>query len=133
MLNRLFNDDTPERDDGWVPVAKVTELAPGTLNRITSQGQSIVLALVEKGEGQPGHDVVAFASICPHALGDLSQGWLTRDEIDCPVHYYRFNVRTGECAYPRGGPRLRMYPVTLQGNTVLLKVERPKWMDSSEG
>lgn len=133
MLNRLFEDDTPEREDGLVPVAKVTELVPGQLKRITAKGQSVVLALVAKGEGQAGFDIVAFSSICPHALGDLSQGWLTRDEVDCPIHYYRFNVRTGECAYPRGGPRLRMYPVTLQGNTVLLKIEPPKWMDQSEG
>ena len=131
MLNKLFNRDTPEREDGLVPVAKMSELVPGKLKRITVKGQSIVLALAEKANDQPGHDVVAFAGICPHALGDLSQGWLTKGEIDCPIHYYRFDTRTGECRYPKGGPALRVYPVTIEDGIILLSVEPPKWMDSS--
>jgi nitrite reductase/ring-hydroxylating ferredoxin subunit len=131
MLNKLFNRDTPEREDGLVPVAKVSELAQGKLKRVNVKGQSVVLALAEKADDQIQCDVVAFSSICPHALGDLSQGWLAGDEIDCPMHYYRFDARTGECRYPKGGPGLRVYPVTVEDGVILLKVEPPKWMDTS--
>jgi nitrite reductase/ring-hydroxylating ferredoxin subunit len=133
MLDKLFNRDTPEREDGFVPVARRTELAEGQLKRVTVKGQSVVLSVLLEEEGAVAatNKVVAFSSICPHALGDLSQGWLVKDEIDCPLHYYRFNIRSGECVYPRGGPRLRMYPVSVEGNTVLVKVEKPKWMDAS--
>jgi nitrite reductase/ring-hydroxylating ferredoxin subunit len=132
MLNRLFNHDTPEREDGLIPVAKKSELTPGQLKRVTVKGQSVVVTLVENKEKPGTTDVVAFASMCPHALGDLSQGWMDDDEVDCPVHYYRFNVRTGACNYPKGGPKLRIYPVTLEGNQVLIKIEPPKWMDAAE-
>jgi nitrite reductase/ring-hydroxylating ferredoxin subunit len=133
MLNRLFNHDTPEREDGLVPVARLSDLALGQLKKVTVKGQSVVLTLVAQDDKPGATDVVAFASMCPHSLGDLSQGWMDNDEVDCPVHYYRFNVRTGACNYPKGGPKLRIYPVTVEGNHVLIKVEPPKWMDTSEG
>jgi nitrite reductase/ring-hydroxylating ferredoxin subunit len=129
MLNKLFNRDTPGRDDGLVPVARLDDLAQGKLKRVNAKGQSIVLTLVQKPDQSLGFDVVAFSSICPHALGDLSQGWLTADEIDCPMHYYRYNVRSGECNYPKGGPKMRIYPVTVEEGVILLKVDPPKWME----
>ena len=132
MLNKRSNRDTPERNDGLVPVARVDDLAQGKLKHVNVKGQSIVLTLVEKIDDRVGFDVVAFSSICPHALGDLSQGWLTADEIDCPMHYYRYNLRNGECSYPKGGPKMRIYPVTLEEDVVLLNVDLPKWMDQSE-
>jgi len=132
MLNRLFNKDSHERDDGLAPVAKVSELGYGRLKRVLVKGQPVVLTLLEGQTEQGQYNVVAFSAICPHALGDLAQGWLTKEEVDCPVHYYRFNIRSGECAYPKGGPKLRTYPVTIEGNTVLIKIEKPKWMDHTE-
>ena len=137
MLNRLFNRDTPEREDGLIPVARLSDLAVGKLKKVMAKGQSIVLTLVAQDSatrsGEAGeYDVVAFSSMCPHALGDLSQGWMESDEVDCPIHYYRYNVRTGECAYPKGGPRLQLYPVIVENDRVLVKVETPKWMGPSE-
>ena len=132
MLNKLFNTDTPEREDGLILVAKVTELSLNKPKRIIVKGQPVVLVMLEQATQQSDFVIAAFSSICPHALGDLSQGWLTRTEIDCPVHYYRFDVRTGECKHPHGGPKLRTYPVTLEGNNVLLKIEKPKWMDQTD-
>jgi nitrite reductase/ring-hydroxylating ferredoxin subunit len=49
------------------------------------------------------------------------------------MHYYRYNVRSGECNYPKGGPKMRIYPVTVEEGMILLKVDPPKWMDQSEG
>ncbi len=132
MLNRLFNKDAPERDDGLVQVAKVTELNPYKLKRVVVKGQPILLVMLEKATQNSNLEIVAFSSICPHALGDLSQGYLTKAELDCPVHYYRFYIRTGACNYPKDGPKLRTYPIIVEGNAVLLKIEKPKWMEQAD-
>ena len=132
MLNKLFKHDIPERDDGFVPVARFSDLKTGQLKRVIVKGQAIVITLVAQSGNPDTTDVVAFVSMCPHALGDLSQGWVDTDEVECPVHYYRFNMRTGDCHYPKGGPKLRTCSVTLEGNQVLVKVEQPKWIDGAE-
>ncbi|HEY3289875.1 MAG TPA: Rieske (2Fe-2S) protein [Anaerolineae bacterium] len=129
MLNRLFNNDIPEREDGLMQVSKLTELAPGKPKKIVVKGQPVVLVRIGIQPDLGKNDVVAFSAICPHALGDLSQGWINADEVDCPVHYYRFNMKSGECTYPRGGPHLRLYPITIEGNSILIKIEKPKWQD----
>jgi 3-phenylpropionate/trans-cinnamate dioxygenase ferredoxin subunit len=39
---------------------------------------------------------LAFAYLCPHAGGLLAEGEVNaKGEILCPVHGYRFNLRTG--------------------------------------
>jgi 3-phenylpropionate/trans-cinnamate dioxygenase ferredoxin component len=131
MLNRLFkNEDDapkgePKREDGFTPVAKLADLAPGRLRRFMVERQAVVLTLA----GDSGAEPVAFNALCPHALGDLSQGWVHKGEVDCPSHGYRFDLRSGACAYPRGGPSMRVYPVKLEDGVVLVKVDKPKWMD----
>jgi nitrite reductase/ring-hydroxylating ferredoxin subunit len=133
MLNNLFGSDTPERENGLVHVAKLKDLVPGELKKVIVTGQAIALTQVrrEEREGGAEYDVVAFSAICPHSLGDLSQGWVVRDEVDCPIHYYRYNLRSGACTYPQGGPKLHLYPVTIDGDNVYVKVVLPKWMDVS--
>jgi nitrite reductase (NADH) small subunit len=48
---------------------------------------------------------------CPHNKGPLAEGWI-RDEktLVCPWHWFRFDLRTGECANLRRYD-LRVYPV----------------------
>jgi 3-phenylpropionate/trans-cinnamate dioxygenase ferredoxin subunit len=132
MLNTLFNADTPQRTDGFIPVASKADLAQGKLQRVNANGQSVVLTVLEREDGQAEAQVVAFSSICPHAMGDLAQGWLTADEIDCPMHYYRYSLRSGECNFPKGGPKLRKYAVTVESGVVYVKVDPPKWMERSQ-
>lgn len=129
MLNRLFNNEIPEREDGLVQISKLTELIPGKPKKLVVKGQPVVLVMIDGKARKEQKDIVAFSAICPHALGDLSQGWINAEEVDCPVHNYRFNLRSGECTYPRGGPHLKLYPVTIEGNSVLIKIEKPKWQD----
>jgi len=56
-------------------------------------GQRVVLTRVE-GE------LCAFDATCPHALGNLGGGLIHNGEIECPVHGWRFNIRTGWAVWP---------------------------------
>lgn len=79
-----------------------------------------------------GHDVALFAvgdeifatdNRCTHGEARLSDGFLLDDEIECPFHQGRFNVRTGMamCAPVTGC--IRTYPVKIEGARVFLKLE----------
>jgi nitrite reductase/ring-hydroxylating ferredoxin subunit len=53
------------------------------------EGQKICIIKTTKG-------LKACSSLCPHASGDLSTGFLDKKEnIVCPVHGYHFNLDHG--------------------------------------
>ncbi len=133
MTDSLFGE-LPNQDlAGFTPVAQLSDLQRGRMRRVDVDGEPILLAVLDKMDSLAGVEVVAFTSLCPHALGDLSYGSLDNGtgEVDCPDHGYRFDARSGACVFPKTGPRLRTYPVhVLSNGTIMVKVERPAWMSA---
>src|SRR5438105_4144848 len=72
-----------------------TDLPPGTLTKVEVSGQAVLLARLEDGT------LAAASTICPHRGEDLSGGMLYFGAIDCPLHHYVYDLRTGENRYPR--------------------------------
>ena len=65
----------------------------------------------------------ATDDICTHAYAKLSDGWLDRREIECPLHAGRFDIKTGRATAPPctdadqdlpGPPRRRRDPGQLE-------------------
>ncbi len=80
--------------------------------RVLCGGLPIALAL-------EGGQLRAFHALCPHASAELTEGDLRPGMVICPLHAYRFDLRTGICLKPReGGPRLRIYPAEFRGEEV---------------
>jgi nitrite reductase/ring-hydroxylating ferredoxin subunit len=132
MTDSLFGELPADDLAGFAPAGRLSELQRGRMKRVDLNGEPIVLAVLDTPGNPAGVEVVAFTSLCPHALGDLSYGSLYNGEVDCPDHGYRFDARTGACVFPKAGPRLRTYPVrVLSDGTVLVKVERPAWMSAA--
>ena len=42
----------------------------------------------------------AIGEVCAHAEGPLSEGTVDDEEVECPWHGSRFNLRTGEVTSP---------------------------------
>lgn len=58
----------------------------------------------------------AFADACPHQHASLSKGWTNHIcEIICPLHEYRYNLKTGRESAGRA-PDLETFPVTTKNN-----------------
>ena len=70
-----------------------------------------------------GGEVFAIADVCSHADVALSEGDVEDGKIECWLHGSLFDLRTGE---PTGLPANRpvaTYPVTVEGDDVLVKME----------
>ena len=68
-------------------------------------------------------DVFALSDICSHADVALSEGDVEDGHIECWLHGSMFDLRTGE---PTGLPATKpvaTYPVTVEGDDVLVKME----------
>jgi 3-phenylpropionate/trans-cinnamate dioxygenase ferredoxin subunit len=68
-------------------------------------------------------EVFALSDICSHADVSLSEGDVEDGTVECWLHGSRFDLRTGA---PTGLPATKpvaTYPVTVEGDDVLVKLE----------
>ena len=85
--------------------------------RVQLDGKPICIA---RSQGE----VFAISDICSHADVSLSEGDVEDCTIECWLHGSRFDLRTG---MPTGLPATRpvaTYPVTVEGDDVLVKMEQ---------
>ena len=97
-------------------VASLSELDDESAVRIKVGGTPICLARTQ-GE------VLAVNDVCSHADVSLSEGDVEDGTVECWLHGSRFDLRTGE---PTGLPATKpvaTYPVTIEGDDVLVDVE----------
>jgi len=91
--------------------------------RVELEGASgIVEVAVVRDEDGVLH---AISDICSHGAVSLSDGEIEGCTVECWLHGSRFDLRTGA---PLGPPAVRpvpVYPLTLDGERVLVDVDGP--------
>lgn len=100
--------------EGFVAVAKVADVAPGTMIFVAVERERIVLAHVEGG-------FYALRDVCGHRNAPLSRGRLDGYVIECPLHFATFDVRTGKLIDGPVSADVPVYEVRVEGDTVYLK------------
>ena len=103
----------------------VDEIVAGKPHPVTVG--EVDVALVRDGD-----DFYAIRDECSHAAIALSEGEVDGTTLECWLHGSRFDLRTGR---PTGLPATEpvpVYPVTIDGNDVLVDVEHPINADSEE-
>ena len=77
----------------FVDVCAVAEVPEGRGREVTIDGLSIALF---RDPDAPGM-IHALLGRCPHANGPMGRAWVADGEAICPLHRWRFNLRTGRC------------------------------------
>jgi nitrite reductase/ring-hydroxylating ferredoxin subunit len=83
----------------WVPVIKATEIAPGDIIPVETDGLQLLMIADDSGS------IYSVANVCPHLGTPLDQGTLGIGTIVCPLHKSSFSLETGElvgdwCPFP---------------------------------
>lgn len=89
-------------------------------NTINVAGRKICIAHTSEG-------FFAVDDKCPHNGASLGSGFCSEDNaIVCPVHRYRFDLKTGR-AKSGLGDAVRTYPVEIRDNGIYIGIEKLKW------
>lgn len=99
--------------DSFVPLMPVTSLAPGMMRCVEIAGQRVLVANVD-GE------FLATSEMCTHEDALLCTGSLHGEEVKCPLHGARFNLRTGAALDEPAEEALKCYPVRIVNDTVYI-------------
>jgi len=101
----------------YVKVATLADLNAKKTMVVKINGKQIVLF-------RSGDEVLACNNRCPHEGYPLSEGSLTSDCIlTCNWHNWKFDLKNGKTLV--GGDELRVYPVQLSGDDILLDLTDP--------
>ena len=77
-------------ETGWVTVASVSDVRPGTVEVFEVDGRALCVG--QTADGRWG----AIDDLCTHDGGDLGEGELVGDAVECPRHGSVFDLFTGE-------------------------------------
>ena len=101
---------------GFVAVAHVADVEPGTVRVVEVDGRSLCLGQTEDGEWG------AIDNICTHDGGTLGEGELDDSAVECPRHGGRFDLFTGRVlALPPVRP-VTAYETEVAGDEVLVRI-----------
>lgn len=100
----------------FMKVAKTDDVPAGQAKVFALDGRQIALCNVDG-------TFYAIDDVCTHDGGPLGEGELVGDEIECPRHGARFDVKTGRALTLPAVLPVRAYPVRVEGDDVEVQVE----------
>lgn len=96
-------------------VAKAADLADGEMKQVELAGKKIALFNL-KGS------FYAIDDLCTHAFAFLTDGYVEGEEVECPLHAGRFDIRTGKATAPPCTEDVKAYQVKVEGGALLVGV-----------
>ena len=64
----------------------------------------------------------AIEAQCRHQDGSLAPGKIDGEVVECPLHSWHYNIRTGELLDYLEGVKLTTYKVDVRGNDIFVEV-----------
>jgi len=97
--------------DNWVKAADRSALNDGEVIGVVVAGHEIALYELDG-------TIFATDDTCTHAYAKLSDGWMEKGEIECPLHAGRFDIKTGKATAPPCIDDVKTYPVRVEGDEI---------------
>ncbi len=108
---------------GFKKIADTSELPAGKMKKVTLDGKDVLLVNVDDA-------FYAIDNKCTHLGGSLVEGTLEGNEVICPRHGSRFDVKTGKAvgkakvAFIKVMPKdEKTYVVKVEGTDIMLQTD----------
>lgn len=106
-----------EQNVEWHPVAKASELEEEEPEHTRIGDKLICVVKLDDG-------IYAIDDVCTHEFALLSEGFVEGEEIECPLHQARFNLKTGACTALPAEDDVPSYPVKVEGDQVYVALPK---------
>ncbi len=99
----------------FVKVAQTAEIPDQSTMCVEVEGRSIALFNL-------GGEIYAIDDTCTHKGGPLSEGIIDGEEVECPWHGARFNIKSGAVMLDPADEKVTTYPVRITGDDIEVEV-----------
>jgi 3-phenylpropionate/trans-cinnamate dioxygenase ferredoxin component len=106
--------DTAHTSVNWARVCAVGDLAPGDATALDVQPPIAVFNV----DGS----FYAIDDTCTHETFSLAEGYLEGTQVECALHFARFDLETGEALCLPATVGVRTYPVKTEDGQVFVDV-----------
>jgi naphthalene 1,2-dioxygenase ferredoxin component len=100
----------------WVRVAARDDVPEGSTLQVEAGGVPVCLYNL-------AGTICATQDTCTHAQASLAEGFIEGEAIECPLHQAMFDIRTGKALTPPATEDLRVYPVRIDGDDIIVQVD----------
>lgn len=99
----------------WQKLAESSEIQEGEGFAASAGTRHIAIFKVEGS-------VYACEGMCSHGHAFLAEGYVEGDEVECPMHAGRFNIRTGKALCAPARVDIATFPVEVRDGGVYVDV-----------
>ncbi len=102
--------------ENWIRVAAAADVPQGEMLAVDVGRAGIAIYHLDDGSWH------ATDNECTHEFALLTDGWLEGCEIECPLHAGRFDVRDGKALCAPVSAPVKVYPVRVDGDAVMVQI-----------
>jgi len=98
----------------WKKIAEKNEITAGKGKSFKIEGKQIAIF------NQDGYH--ALDDLCVHQDGSLAPGKLDGDIVECPLHFWHYNIKTGELKDYIKDVKLQTYSVEVKEDGIYVDI-----------
>ena len=99
----------------FVKIGKTSEIEDQCAKCVEVEGRNIAVFNL-------GGEFYAIDDACTHEEGPISEGYVEGEEVECPWHAARFNIKTGKVLCDPAYEDAATYKVRVNGDDVEVEV-----------
>ena len=99
----------------WIKIAKTSDIPNNKGKEVNVNGNRVAIF-------HANGKYYALEALCRHQDGSLAPGKVDGEVVECPLHSWHYNVRTGELLDYLEGVKLKTYKIDLKGRDIYIDV-----------
>lgn len=117
---------TQIEESNWLKVCAVAEIPKGEIRRLDFEDKTLAIYHLQSGQ------FFASDGICTHGNAHLADGMIIGNEIECPKHNGRFDIRSGKPTRLPVCMEMTNYPVKIIDEQLLVNLKRLTEKDNNK-
>ncbi len=99
----------------WIKIAQTIEIPENKGKEVEVNGNRVAIF---HANGR----FYALEALCRHQDGSLAPGKINGEVVECPLHFWHYNIRTGELLDYLKDVKLETYDLDIRGNDIFIDI-----------
>ncbi len=99
----------------WIKIAQTIEIPENKGKEVEVNGNRVAIF---HANGR----FYALEALCRHQDGSLAPGKINGEVVECPLHFWHYNIRTGELLDYLKDVKLETYNLDIRGKDIFIDI-----------